>query len=117
MGLIPLGGTDRGEVSKIDPRSLNIWSGSILAAVGWTSWQHIKSKSHENVEGLRMIWMRMLAYITGTVDQELLMRNEYLVAENRILRAKVQGRLLLSHWEKATLAESPNVWDVRLWPT
>jgi hypothetical protein len=28
---------------------------------------------------------RILAYITGTVDQELLLRNEYLVAENRIL--------------------------------
>jgi putative transposase len=80
-------------------------SGSILAALGWTSWQHVKSKSHENVEGLRMIWTRMLAYITGTVDQELLLRNEYLVAENRILRAKVKGRLLLSDWEKATLAE------------
>jgi hypothetical protein len=25
-----------------------------------------------------MIWARMLAYITGTVDQELLLRNEYL---------------------------------------
>ncbi len=24
-----------------------------------------------------MDWMRMLAYITGTVDQELLLRNEY----------------------------------------
>jgi hypothetical protein len=35
-----------------------------------------------------MIWARMLAYITGTVDQELLLRNEFLVAENRILRAK-----------------------------
>ena len=35
-----------------------------------------------------MIWARMLAYITGTVDQELLLRNEYLAAENRILRAK-----------------------------
>jgi len=52
-----------------------------------------------------MIWARMLAYITGTVDQELLLRNEYLTAENRILRAKVQGRLLLSDSEKATLAE------------
>jgi len=29
----------------------------------------------------------MLAYITGTVDQELLLRNEYLAAENRILKA------------------------------
>jgi putative transposase len=48
---------------------------------------------------------RMLAYITGTVDQELLLRNEYLATENRILRAQVQGRLLLSGAEKATLAE------------
>jgi putative transposase len=52
-----------------------------------------------------MILARMLAYITGTVDQELLLRNEYLAAENRILRAKVQGRLLLSESEKITLAE------------
>src|SRR5215831_6449566 len=52
-----------------------------------------------------MIWARMLAYITGTVDQELLLRNEYLAAENRILRAKIQGRLLLSEPEKITLAE------------
>ena len=36
-----------------------------------------------------MIWTRMLAYITGTVDQELLLRNEYLAAENRVLRAQV----------------------------
>jgi putative transposase len=52
-----------------------------------------------------MIWARMLAYITGTVDQELLLRNEYLAAENRILRPQIQGRLLLSDAEKATLAE------------
>jgi len=47
----------------------------------------------------------MLAYITGTVDQELLLRNEYLAAENRILRAQITGRLLLSDAEKAALAE------------
>src|SRR5450759_5043196 len=35
--------------------------------------------------GRRMEWARILAYITGTVDQELLLRNEYLAAENRIL--------------------------------
>lgn len=34
--------------------------------------------------GRRMDWARMLAYITGAVDQELLLRYEYLVAENRI---------------------------------
>src|SRR5450756_2608684 len=52
-----------------------------------------------------MIWARMLAYITGTVDQELLLRNEYLAAENRILKAQIKGRLLLSEADKATLAE------------
>jgi len=52
-----------------------------------------------------MDWMRMLAYITGTVDQELLLRNEYLAAENRILRAQIKGRLLLSDAEKKTLAD------------
>src|SRR5260370_13740435 len=52
-----------------------------------------------------MLWARMLAYVTGRVNQELLLRNEYLRAENRILRGKVKGRLLLSEGEKATLAE------------
>jgi putative transposase len=33
-----------------------------------------------------MDWARMLAYVTGTVDQELLARNEYLATENRILK-------------------------------
>jgi len=41
-----------------------------------------------------MIWAQLLAYVTGTVDQELLLRNEYLVAENRILKAQIKGRLL-----------------------
>ena len=52
-----------------------------------------------------MVWARMLAYITGTVDQELLLRNEYLAAENRILKGQIKGRLLLSDGEKATLSE------------
>ena len=52
-----------------------------------------------------MIWAQLLAYVTGTVDQELLLRNEYLAAENRILKAQIKGRLLLSEEEKATLAE------------
>jgi len=52
-----------------------------------------------------MDWVRILAYITGTVDQGLLLRNEYLAAENRILRAQVKGRLLLSDAEKKTLAD------------
>jgi len=48
-----------------------------------------------------MIWARMLAYITGTVDQKLLLRNEYLAAEKGILRAQIKGRLLLSDAEKS----------------
>jgi len=52
-----------------------------------------------------MIWAQLLAYVTGTVDQDLLLRNEYLAAENRILKAQIKGRLLLTQEEKATLAE------------
>ena len=52
-----------------------------------------------------MDWARILAYITGTVDQELLRRNEYLAAENRMLRAQVKGRLKLMDGERATLGE------------
>ena len=47
----------------------------------------------------------MLAYITGLVDQELLLQTEYLAAENRILRAQLKGRLRLSDAERATLGE------------
>lgn len=52
-----------------------------------------------------MNWTRMLAYITGSVDQELLLRNEYLVTENRILRRHVQGRLRLAEAERISLAK------------
>jgi hypothetical protein len=48
-----------------------------------------------------MNWPQMLAYVTGTVDQELLLRNEYLAAENRILGAQIKERVLLSDAEKA----------------
>jgi putative transposase len=52
-----------------------------------------------------MLWARMVAYVAGTVNQELLLRNQYLAAENHILRGQIKGRLLLSEGEKATLAE------------
>jgi transposase len=52
-----------------------------------------------------MDWKHLLAYITGTVDQELLLRNEYLVTENRILRDQLKGRVRLSDGERKTLAE------------
>jgi putative transposase len=52
-----------------------------------------------------MDWARILAYVTGTVDQELLARNEYFAAENRILKAQLNGRLKLSDTERAWLGE------------
>ena len=52
-----------------------------------------------------MDWKHLLAYITGTVDQALLLRNEYLVTENRILRQQITGRVRLSDGERRTLAE------------
>jgi putative transposase len=55
--------------------------------------------------GRLMEWARILAYITGTVDQELLLRNEYLAAENRVLRGQLKGRLKLSDAERAKLGE------------
>jgi putative transposase len=52
-----------------------------------------------------MDWARILAFVTGTVDQELLARIEYLAAENRILKAQSKGRLKLSDADRATLGE------------
>ena len=56
-------------------------------------------------QGEVMNWARILAYVTGTVDQELLARNEYLAAENRILKAQLTGRLRLSDAERGALGE------------
>ena len=50
-------------------------------------------------------WARLLAYVTGLVNQELLLQNEYLAAENRVLRAHLPARLRLSDPERCTLAE------------
>ena len=52
-----------------------------------------------------MDWVRILAYITGTVDQELLLRNEYLAAENRILKTQLKTPLRPTDAERITLAE------------
>jgi hypothetical protein len=47
----------------------------------------------------------LLAYITGSVDQALLLRNESLVTENRLLHRQIQGCVRLSDGERKTLAE------------
>jgi putative transposase len=50
-------------------------------------------------------WLRLLAYVNGMVNQQLLLQNEYLAAENRILRAHLPKRLRLSDEQRSTLAE------------
>jgi putative transposase len=49
--------------------------------------------------------VRLLAYVTGLVNQELLLQNEYLAAENRVLRARLPKRFRLTDPERSTLAE------------
>ena len=53
----------------------------------------------------RFHWARLLAFVTGLVNQELLLRNEYLIAENRMLRSKLPNRLRLSDPDRAVLGE------------
>jgi putative transposase len=50
-----------------------------------------------------MDWKTWLAYIAGSVDQELL-RNAYLVTEHRLLRHQIKGRVGLSDGERKTRA-------------
>jgi hypothetical protein len=51
------------------------------------------------------IWARLLAYITGLVNGKLLLQNEHLAAENRILRAHLPARIRLSDPQRSTLRE------------
>ena len=50
-----------------------------------------------------MDWVRLLACITGTVDEELLSHHEYLVAENRILKSQLVTAVL-AHSDNARRA-------------
>src|SRR5213594_2758146 len=59
----------------------------------------------QRLRGEAMDWKHLLASITGTVDQALLLRNEYLVTENRMLRDQLKGRVWLSDGERKALAE------------
>jgi putative transposase len=52
-----------------------------------------------------MDWKILLACVTGSVDEELLLRNEYLATENQILRKQIEGRVILTDTERQSLAE------------
>jgi hypothetical protein len=47
-------------------------------------------------------------FVTGLVNQELLLRNGYLLAEDRILPAHLPSRLRLTDPERRMLAERAN---------
>src|ERR1019366_806662 len=92
---------------KLQERRAVIPSRRSLAAcrpLGFLGRSRAPSRIGGHTRGL-MEWARILAYITGTVDHELLLRNEYLAAENRILRGQLKGRLKLSDAERAKLGE------------
>src|SRR5712692_2691413 len=52
-----------------------------------------------------MDWKQLLASTTSSVDEELRLRNAYLVTENRILRKQIQGRMQLTDGERKVLAK------------
>ncbi len=52
-----------------------------------------------------MPWKKMLAYVTGQIEESLLQRIEYLIEENRILRNQIEKRILLTNSERKILAE------------
>src|SRR4029434_10184101 len=59
-----------------------------------------------------MDWKKLLGSITAPVDEELRLRNAYLIAENRILRQQITGRVLLTDDERKTLgAPRPHLGD------
>ena len=52
-----------------------------------------------------MDWKKLLGSVTESVDEELRLRNAYLVAENRILRQQINGRMPLTDSDRKALAE------------
>ncbi len=48
--------------------------------------------------------MEALALVSGRVEQELLVRNEYLATENRILKSKLKKPVRLNDNERIQLA-------------
>jgi hypothetical protein len=53
-----------------------------------------------------MNWATIIGKITGTVDQHLIQRNDYLLAENRILHRRVENRIHFSDAERIVLAKA-----------
>ena len=52
-----------------------------------------------------MDWKKLLGSISASVNNALRLRNEYLLAENRILRQQIPGRVQLTDKDRKELAE------------
>jgi hypothetical protein len=61
-------------------------------------------------------WIRLLAYVTGLVNQELLLENEYLAAENRMLRTPARPIVLIRSGKIHVWPKSASDSGAKLWP-
>jgi len=52
-----------------------------------------------------MDWKKLLGSVTESVDEGLRLRHAYLVAEHRILRQQINGRVPLTDSDRKALAE------------
>jgi hypothetical protein len=52
-----------------------------------------------------MNWKKLLESVSASVNEHLRLRNAYLLAENRILRHQMNGRVQLTDSERKELAE------------
>ena len=60
-------------------------------------------------------WLRLLTYVTGLVNQELLLQNEYSAAEDKILRAHLPARQCLSDRRGLPSPRSASYSGARRW--
>ena len=52
-----------------------------------------------------MSWKKLLESVSGSLNEHLRLRNDYLMAENRILHHQMTGRVQLTDNERQELAE------------
>jgi hypothetical protein len=75
--------------------------------LNFTPWWSILKLGKDVVEELKpgMNWKKLLESISESVNDHLRIRNDYLVAENRLLRNQIDGRVRLTDNERQELAE------------
>ena len=75
--------------------------------LNFTPWWSILKLGKDVVEEVQpgMNWKKLLESISESVNDHLRLRNDYLVAENRLLRNQIDGRVRLTDNERQELAE------------